>query len=677
MLTLGEIKGVGSATLKKFDELGIKSVFELFSFLPSRYVNLPEPISVTEAAAGQLSLFEGEVERVSAVSKSARRSFFVTFSDCLSSSGRIKFKATFFNMPFLHDTFEIGGKYRLLAKLASDSGAYQMVNPQVEKLSKASKLISGVFTQYPLRGLIGQNAFKNIMYSALDSLSAAKYDGALGRVNEDLSSCFYSLHRPKRIEDAENALERLASIDLAIVLSIYKKKTNDGKRERKVFYKIEKNRILDFQNVLSFSLSDTQLNAARDIENSLASNYYMSRILSGDVGSGKTVVAFYAIYLAYLSSRQSALIAPTEILARQHAKTFEPIASALGIRFALLTSSTPARERQFILDLLASGELDCVIGTQALIGEGVKFKSLSLAVIDEQHKFGVNERKALETKGATDILSLTATPIPRSMALTFYDDIAISYIKKREEAATNVKTEIVYDASDALDKIISACERGKQAFIVCPAITDSDGYQISSIESFIKEFSPCFQKLRVACLHGKLSNEEKIRAMQDFADKKTDVLVATSVVEVGIDTLASEILILDADRFGLASLHQLRGRVGRDGSAAHCYLQTSARSTKALDRLSALEKSNDGQYLAEVDFAMRGAGDFIGTKQSGLSLTPIFGLGMNAQTLSMAREYASNRLSSLSMTELLALTRRGEEKVKNFIEALKKVTLNS
>lgn len=675
MLTLKDVKGVGDATIKKLHDLGINNVFEVFSFLPRKYVDLKTPVKVLDAEPGQLALFEGRVEKVSAVSMRGKRSFFVTFSDNLDGN-RIFFKSTFYNMPFLHDSFEIGQNYRLLTRLSNDIGSLSVVNPSLEKAEKISKL-DGIYTVYPLRGVFGQNAYKNIVYSALDTLKNVGYDDTiLSKVSRDLANCFELAHRPTSVEIAQRAVNALASIDVAIMLSIYRKLRDNTQKLRKVFYNFDNFRIVDFENALGFKPTITQTQAFEDIMADLTSPYCMSRIVSGDVGSGKTAVAFFAMYLASFSHRQCALMTPTEILAKQHAEKFAPLAKLLGINFALLTSSTSTSEKKRILSELKDGGIDCVIGTNSVVGDEVEYKDLALAIIDEQHRFGVNDRAKLEKKGAADVLSLTATPIPRSMALTFYDDIAISRIEKRADAKTSVKTTVTSDIDFALKSIVASLKDGKQAFIVCPSIVDAEGNDLMSIESFLRDFGRYFEDFECSVMHGKLTNEEKESAMKDFSSGKTRLLIATTVIEVGIDTKASEILILNADRFGLASLHQLRGRVGRDGSSANCILYSSNKGEKAIERLSTLEKSNDGQYLAEVDFAMRGAGDFIGTKQSGISLTPIFGLQMNGEVLGNAKSYADT-LSSLSLNELLALTHCSRTKVDDFVEKISKVTINS
>ncbi len=675
MLTLKDVKGVGDATIKKLHDLGINNVFEVFSFLPRKYVDLKTPVKVLDAEPGQLALFEGRVEKVSAVSMRGKRSFYVTFSDNLDGN-RIFLKSTFYNMPFLHDSFEIGQNYRLLTRLSNDIGSLSVVNPSLEKAEKITKL-DGIYTVYPLRGVFGQNAYKNIVYSALDTLKNVGYDDTvLSKVSRDLANCFELAHRPTSVEIAQRAVNALASIDVAIMLSIYRKLRDNTQKVRKVFYNFDNFRIVDFEKALGFKPTITQTQAFEDIMADLTSPYCMSRIVSGDVGSGKTAVAFFAMCLASFSHRQCALMAPTEILAKQHAEKFAPLAKLLGINFALLTSSTCTSERKRILSELKDGGIDCIIGTNSVVSDEVEYKDLALAIIDEQHRFGVNDRAKLEKKGAADVLSLTATPIPRSMALTFYDDIAISRIEKRADAKTSVKTTVTSDIDCALKSIVASLKDGKQAFIVCPSIVDAEGNDLMSIESFLRDFGGYFEDFECSVMHGKLSNEEKESAMKDFSSGKTRLLIATTVIEVGIDTKASEILILNADRFGLASLHQLRGRVGRDGSPANCILYSSNKGEKAIERLSTLEKSNDGQYLAEVDFAMRGAGDFIGTKQSGISVTPIFGLQMNGEVLGNAKSYADT-LTSLSLNELLALTHCSRAKVDDFVEKISKVTINS
>ncbi|MCQ2602856.1 MAG: DNA helicase RecG, partial [Clostridia bacterium] len=340
----------------------------------------------------------------------------------------------------------------------------------------------------------------------------------------------------------------------------------------------------------------------------------------------------------------------------------------------LLTASTSSANKKEILKGIENGDIQAVFGTQSVIGESVNYHDLTLAVADEQHKFGVRERAKLEDKGANDILTLTATPIPRTLSLTIYDDIDVSSIEKRESAKTNITTKTVSDnkLADLLFYIKKECESGKQAFIVCPSIKDSEGVEIYSIEQFKKDYLQIFGNLNCSILTGKMSPDEKNQAMQDFAEGKTRLMVATSVIEVGIDTKASIIAVLNADRFGLASLHQLRGRIGRDGSPAYCFLHYKHFSEKGYERLSSLEKISDGLLLAEKDLDMRGAGDILGARQSGVSVSPWLGLPLNFNVLTKAKQIEHDNPESVyEFTKALGADYSA------FVDNLQSVTLNS
>jgi len=673
MLELIDIKGVGENVKKKLNELGITNVFELFSFIPSKYIDLNSYTKFWDAELNQLSLFYGKVEKISEVNNYKKGYFNVIFSDNLD--GRTSLKANFFNMPFLHDKFEIGQNYKILSKFISSS-EFVISNPILELESEKSKL-QGIYTVYPLKNVLGQNVFKNIIFNALDQIMTLNYEGQVGQIYKEIALIFDKIHRPKSIDEANYYISELAKIDLAICLSIYKKSQKSAKNTRKVFYKSQFYRNNDYISALPFGLTDSQEEALKDIESDLFSDYTMSRIISGDVGSGKTVVAFYAMYLAALNGYQSALMAPTEILAKQHFANFNKFFEKINLKVTLLTSSTSRLEKELISNDLKNGEIQCVIGTQSLISDEVKYKNLAVGIIDEQHKFGVNDRKMLENKGASDILSLTATPIPRSMALTFYEDIAVSRIEKREDAITHIKTSIINNISSTLSTLIAKANDGNKVFIVCPAIVDIEGNDFYSIEKFENDFSKQLSNCKYATMHGKLSNDEKNNIMNQFATGDINMLVATSIIEVGIDTKATDILILNADRFGLSSLHQLRGRVGRDGSKANCYLHNGSKSQKALDRLTIIKDNLDGHKIAEYDFLNRGPGEFLGLKQSGQSKTPLFGLNMNASILLKAKDYAQTKLKDLTLQQLKLLTRNSQDKFDEFLSDIQKITLNS
>lgn len=630
MKELGAIKGVGKATLGHLEELGITTPEELLFFIPSKYIDPKTPTPVLEAEAGQLCLFEGETVSATEPSKRGTRSFSVTLKDTLDPR-RTTFKAVFFNQPYYRASFQTGRIFRFLGKTAQ--GEAVLTNPAFEAADNVRNL-NGIIPVYPLKGLIGRSSFSKIIKCALEDMWS-EGDGNIKTLAEDLRK----VHFPSTLEEAEQGVRALACYDVATAIKIYKNTVKRGDTHRKVFYKIDNSIIQDYKNSLSVTPSVTQCKAFEDIAGDLTSDRNMSRIVSGDVGSGKTLTAFFAAFCAARAGHQCAVMAPTEILAEQHARKFAPIAEKTGIRAALLTSSTPADRAKEILHGVGNGDISVIFGTQSLISDRVRYRDLTLAVIDEQHRFGVNERAELQNRGAQDVLTLTATPIPRSLALAFYDDIAVSHIERRADAAFNVKTRIITDnkLDDMLSYVSEQCKNGVQAFIVCPAIRDSEGFETLSIESFVKEHAARLYGTDYRVLHGRMSGEEKERVMTDFSIGKIKLLIATSVVEVGVDTSARIMCVLSADRFGLASLHQLRGRVGRDGAEAYCFLHARSCTEKALQRLKTLVDFSDGTQIAEHDFETRGAGDLLGTHQSGTTATPALGLSLTPDVLRAAK----------------------------------------
>lgn len=668
-MELCEIKGIGDATEQKLFTLGITTVYGLISFLPSKYVDLKLPVPALEAEEGQFSLFDGEVTSVGLPSRRGTKSFSVIFKDKLSVKP-VHFKATFFNQPYLSQTVNVHDEYRILGKVVSAGGELSLINPVLERIDNI-KHLEGIYTVYPLKGEIGQRTFKNLLHAAFDLIYKS---GEFNVSDGGFIAALRSAHFPSSLDEAANSVEKLSALDLATGLVAYKKVRKSAEKPRRLFYNLPNIRILDFINALFVAPTPSQLSAFEDIFKDLNSGKNMSRIISGDVGSGKSLAAYAAIYYACSAGYQAAYMAPTEILAAQQFHKFSKIAETLDIKCSLLTSSTTGIERQTALHGLANGEIDAVFGTQSVIGADVKYKNLSLAVIDEQHKFGVSDRARIEDKGACDVLTLTATPIPRTLALTVYDDIAVSRIEKREDAATHIITKIVSDdrLDDLLKYVDGECLKDNQAFIVCPSIRDNEGLEVYSIEQFVKENIRIFDNLAVSILTGKTKANEKTEAMTAFQDGKTQLMLATSVIEVGIDTAANIIVVMNSERFGLASLHQLRGRVGRDGSSAYCFLHTKQPTERALERLTALENISDGNLLAEKDLDMRGAGEMLGTSQSGKTLSPYLKLPINAAVLKEARRIANDEQGAVA--EFSKLT-NGD--YSQFIEKIQNVTLNS
>ena len=406
-----------------------------------------------------------------------------------------------------------------------------------------------------------------------------------------------------------------------------------------------------FCEVLPYQLTGAQRRVIEEILADMQQPRLMRRLVQGDVGSGKTVVAAAALYQNYLMGQQGSLMAPTEILAEQHYQNLGPLLQKLGLRVALLTGDTPAVERRELLAELAAGNVDVLVGTHALFSADVEFAQLGLAITDEQHRFGVNQRNMLRQKGAlADVLVLTATPIPRTLAMTFCGDLAVSVIDELPPGRQPIATYAVsYDLEPrALGFVRAEVEKGRQAYIVCPLVEESEALELESAIQVLERLqSRDFADFKLGLLHGKMKPQEKSEVMQAFAEGEIQILVATTVIEVGVDVPnATVMMIRDSERFGLAQLHQLRGRVGRGGEQSYCILLNNAKSREARERIKTLTENSDGFMIAEADLRLRGAGELLGTRQSGLAMLKFADLARDMRLVEAARADAQQLLAS-------------------------------
>ena len=412
--------------------------------------------------------------------------------------------------------------------------------------------------------------------------------------------------------------------------------------------KVNKNEVNNFITTLPFKLTEDQLKAVDDIYNDMISPKRMNRLVLGDVGSGKTCVAEIGIYINYLSGYQSSLMAPTEILARQHYENVVQMFKDTPIRIALLVGSMKKSLKNKIYKDLTEGKIDVLIGTHALISEGVRFNNLGLVITDEQHRFGVNQRSNLQNKGIMcDVLYLSATPIPRTYALTLYGDMDTSIIKTKPNGRKDIITRVIKKSNikDMLFKILKEIKEGHQIYVVAPLIEDEDGNtNINTVNTLKEKLDMAFQKkVNIEILHGKMKNSDKDRVMQEFKDGKIKILISTTVIEVGVDVKNSTMMVIyDADRFGLATLHQLRGRVGRNDLQSYCYLVCD----RDVERLKVMEESNDGFYISQKDFELRGEGDLFGTRQSGDMVFKVADIKRDYKILFQCRNDAQEFINS-------------------------------
>ncbi|MCL2631443.1 MAG: ATP-dependent DNA helicase RecG [Firmicutes bacterium] len=659
------IKGVGAKMLEKLNAIGIFSVKDLVNFLPKNYVDLDACSDLDMAINGEYVLVS---LKLYAVSKPFRKRNLQIFA-CrgLTESG-IKVKLTWYNANYASKNVKDGCTLKCYGKLIKEelprSTSYELVNPVYEVSGNEESALSGIKPIYATRGLIPQANFISMIDCALNGYqesSVIPNSVAIATNIADLTASIHSAHKPQKMGDIFRAKERVFLEETVKRICAFKLIKESASRS--VFY--NQGAISEVERIrksLPYTLTETQNEALSAIINTLTSNKPLNAMLTGDVGSGKTIVALLACVFAVAGGKQTALIAPTEILAVQHFNSFNKIIGS-GIEIALLTGGMTAKEKSEIKARLKKGEIKIIIGTHAVFSKSVDFQNLALVVADEQHRFGVAQRTALINKSENcDVLTLSATPIPRSLRLTMFGEIDVLPIEKRHES-TNIKTKIVPQEKrrEMFDYIVSECQKGKQAFLVAPRIHDDEDIQSDATLSLYKELTKLYgNTVNIAHLHGKMSSAEKTRVITAFNENAVQMLVSTTVIEVGIDVPnASLMVIFDAEHFGLATLHQLRGRIGRDGGEAYCFLYTAKKKETEITRLRALVEVQDGLKLAERDLENRGAGDFLGESQSGKGFfRPSIALIKKAKETADLIEITENNINIFKdYAEKLKLTR--------------------
>ncbi|MBI3385439.1 ATP-dependent DNA helicase RecG [Candidatus Gottesmanbacteria bacterium] len=619
--SVSQLPYVGPIYAKKLERLGVLTINDLFYHLPFRYDNFTLMSSIQQLQVGETVSIIGLVESIKNIyTKNGKRLTEAKISDDTDSISII-----WFNQPYLTRVIQSGLKYIFSGKVDWFGRKKSLISPQYELWEKGEHLHTGRLVPiYPetagitskwLRNRIGflLKSYLNLMEDLLPAEIIKEYQ--FEGVREALSE----IHFPRSLETAEKARERLAFEELFYLqlTSAFRKKTWQEETVGHIF-KISqyKEKIVNFMNNLPFVLTNSQKRAVSEILGDLAYKYPMNRLLEGDVASGKTVVATIGMYLSFLNGFQSALMAPTEILAEQHYQTVSSLLTPLGVKVKLLTSSIK-KDQKLITN---NQKPDILIGTHSLLHENSEFKNLGLVVIDEQQRFGVEQRETLQKKGINPhLLTMTATPIPRTIALTLYGELDLSILDEMPQGRQKIKTWVVpeekrEDSYRWLEKNL------KQAFIICPLIEDSETLQtVKAATSEYVKIKQIFNKYQVALLHGRLKSEEKKNILKDFREGKIAILVATPVVEVGIDIPNANIMVIEAaDRFGLSQLHQLRGRVGRNNQEAYCFLFSQSNLPQTILRLKSLETHYSGPELAEIDLKLRGPGEITGTRQHGV-----------------------------------------------------------
>lgn len=619
--SLDEIRGVGSKIAEQLAEAGLFTVHDLINFLPRRYEDFSQVIAINDITPGKRTI-RARCERVE--TKRVRRGLQITTATLVDETGKLQ--AVWFNQPYRAKQLSVGDEFYFSGEFEFSYNRYQLTNPSAEKASEVPISTDRVVPIYrAVKGLKSQLVRKILVEIRPLIAGLPEYLPDNIVKSERLmpyGDAMLAMHFPLDIQDAERAKERLAFDELfELQLAAQLNKQQNAKLTGWQI-PFHQSAVQNFVAQLPFKLTDSQRLAAWEIIQDFERDTPMNRLLQGDVGSGKTVVAGLAARQAAAHGYQTAIMAPTEILAVQHAKTLSNLLEPLGVSVGLLTGSVKGKTRQTLYKQIAGGGVDVVVGTHALIQETVKFNKLGFVVIDEQHRFGVVQRQELLKKSTNmpHLLSMTATPIPRSLALTLYGELDISTLRERPSGRKPIITKIwsPNSRSGLYDLMEEQLAAGRQAYVICTLIDDNPTLEQRSVQEEYKKLrvGP-FAHRQIGLLHGKLKPAEKDSVMNDFASGRTDILVSTTVVEVGVDVPnATVILIENADRFGLAQLHQLRGRVGRSELQSYCYLMMSD-SSAPTRRLREIEKSNDGFYLAEVDLQLRGAGEIYGRAQHG------------------------------------------------------------
>ena len=647
------LKGVGPKTAERFEKLGILTLSDLLCHYPRRYLDFSKPYSIAEAPSDTECVVKAEVfaKPGGRILPGGRRMERITAGDDVSS-----LEVTWFNNPYAVQKLELGQEYYFQGIVTGGMLRRQMVNPQVRTDAQvASSPFEAVYPQ--TEGLTSSAIAKCVrqLLPHVELLSDPLPPGMLKKYRLlPKADAVRAIHCPASEEEAFAARRRLIYEELLVLqLGIGRMKNHGAASTGAPMQKADAS---PFWDALPFSPTGAQRRAVEEILTDMAGETSMNRLLQGDVGSGKTLVAAAAIWACIRAGYQAALLAPTEILASQHAENLNRLLAPFGMRVALLTGGMKAAPRRTTLAAIRDDEADLIVGTHAILSEGVDFARLGLAVVDEQHRFGVRQRGLLAEKAANPhLLVMSATPIPRTLGLLMYGDLDISILDELPPGRKPVKTRCITGKKRAdlygfLDREIGA---GRQVYIVCPAIEDAGGSGLNAVKSYYEDIAKALlPDRRVGLMHGRLKPKEKAEVMEDFKAGRLDALVSTTVIEVGVDVPNATVMVIEnAERYGLSALHQLRGRVGRGAAESWCFLVSDNASESVQKRLRFLCSTSDGFAVAQYDLETRGPGDFFGSRQHGLPTLQVADLMNDTRTLHAAQSEAAALLAADPLLE--------------------------
>lgn len=625
------------------NKLGIYTVRDLIEYYPRAYEDRTKVYLIDEFEKDKNYLFIGTLLKPVSIVYARKKKILSTV--VRDENGSIAL-LTWYNQVYIKDRLKEGKSYLFYGKVSSVG--YKKASLESCSIYNTDDLykIQGFYPDYSLTAGITQNYLFKLISSVLLDKNFVVQDIFSNefRLKYGLAEKNYAvqnIHFPKSVNEIEVSRKRLIFEELFLFqLALMNMKKNNLKASKANIYKdLDYSKFLE---IIPFSLTNAQKKVLDQITGDLSSNIVMNRLIQGDVGSGKTMVAAIAMYLAVKNGYQAAIMAPTTILANQHYNELSKYYEKLGITSEIITSSTTKKQKEKIVEKLKSGEINILIGTHSIIEDNIEFKNLGLVVTDEQHRFGVNQRMKLTNKGKiVDTLVMTATPIPRSLAIILYGDLDLSIIDELPPGRKPVSTYVINDSYNErmygfLKKEIDA---GRQVYVVCPLVEENEDLDLSSVEKIYSEYTKVFSGYNVGFLHGKMKNKEKDKIMHEFKENNIQILISTTVIEVGISVPNATVMVIEnADRFGLAALHQLRGRVGRGSDKSYCILKSNNNSPLSRQRLEIMHKSNDGFEIAKKDLELRGPGDFFGVRQSGMPEFKLANLLTDTKVLEQTQE---------------------------------------
>ena len=635
------LKGVGPTKAKQFANLNIFTLQDLICHFPRGYEDRTRLVPIGKLEVDVPACFKAMVMNTPRTTH-IRKGLDITKVQVADHTARLNL--TFFNNKYAAEQLQYGSEYIFYGAVSGDFIGYNMTNPVFEAVDSQPVTTRRVLPIYPLTAGLTNAAMLKAVRQALAICdvpreilpeSVRQQYGIL-----PAERAYYAIHEPGSMTEAEMAKKRLIFEEFFVFSAgLALMRASRAQKNTESYVNLD---MTPFYKALPFTLTAGQQKAVRDVLEDLSRGAPMNRLVQGDVGSGKTMVAAAAIYCATQNGRQAALMAPTEILAEQHYQSLSKVFAPLGISMTLLTGSMTPKQKQRVRQDIADGNVQLAVGTHALLSDATKFQNLGLVVTDEQHRFGVAQRSQLSAKGSDPhLMVMSATPIPRTLALLMYGDLEVSIIRELPPGREPVDTFLVDESYRARINafIRKQVAEGHQCFVVCPAVEENEELGIKSATVWAETLQKTvFPDLRVALLHGQMRGAEKEAAMAAFARGEADVMVATTVIEVGVDVPNATLMVIeDADRFGLSQLHQLRGRVGRGGSKSYCILTSHSKNSETRQRMKAFCSTTDGFKIAEEDLKMRGPGDFFGSRQSGLPVFRVANLSMDLQTLQEAQ----------------------------------------